>query len=48
MGSPKPLPLVEGKASAATFDAEQKPLSSYVLGGVDYRQQGDSMKVGAS
>jgi hypothetical protein len=43
VASPKPLPLVDAKASAASFDAEIKPLSSYVFAGKDYRV--DNLKV---
>jgi hypothetical protein len=43
VASPKPLPLVDAKASAASFDAEVKPLSSYVFAGKDYRV--DNLKV---
>jgi hypothetical protein len=35
---------LEGNNSAANFDAELKPLSSYVFGGVDYLKV-DSIKV---
>lgn len=42
--SRKPPPLVEAKASVATFDAAQQPLSCYVLQGRDYRA--DTLQVG--
>lgn len=40
----EPTALLEGKNSAANFNAELKPLSSYVFGGVDYLKV-DSIKV---
>jgi hypothetical protein len=42
--SRKPPPLVKAKASVATFDAAQQPLSCYVLQGRDYRA--DTLQVG--
>lgn len=44
--SPKPLPLLDAKASAASFDAEVKPLSFHVFAGHDYRV--DNIKVGVA